>query len=64
MGILPSNIPMLLLENAMTIIVYISRHKSIIKALMLIFTNENNNYPISKLDDSILEISYRTGPKD
>ena len=30
---------------------------------MIIFTNANNNYPIRGLEDSILGVSYHTGPK-
>ena len=34
-----------------------------IEASMLIFTNSDNNYPIQSLEDNILKLCYRTGPK-
>jgi hypothetical protein len=35
----------------------------LIEAPMLIFTNANSRYPIRGLDDNILGVSYRIGPK-
>ena len=50
--------------EAMTIVVRISGGcRSSLEAPMIIFTNGNSNYPICGLKDSILGISYRTGPK-
>ena len=65
MKILLSNMLMLLLKDAMTMVVSISRGNTfIIESPMLIFTNENSNYTIHELDDSISKVSYRIGPKD
>ena len=51
--------------EAMTMVVRISGgHGSSLKAPMIIFTNGNSNYPIHELVDSILGVSYRTGPKE
>ncbi len=48
----------------MTMVVRISRRRqAMIKAPMLIFTNANSNYPIRGLDDDILGVTYRIGPK-
>ena len=48
----------------MTMVLCISRGRgSIMKALMLIFTNKNSNYFIYGLDDSISKVYYRTNPK-
>ena len=48
----------------MTMVVRISGgRRSMIEAPMLIFTNPNRSYPIRGVDDNILGVSYRTGPK-
>ena len=48
----------------MTTVIKISRGcRSIIKALILIFTNSSINYSIWDLQDNIAKVCYRTGPK-
>jgi hypothetical protein len=48
----------------MTMVVRISGgRRSLIEAPMLIFKNGNSTYPIRGLDDNILGVSYRIGPK-
>jgi hypothetical protein len=50
--------------DSMTMEVRISEGcRSLIEAPMLIFTNGNSTYPIRGLDDNILGVSYRIGPK-
>ena len=50
--------------EAITMVVRISGgRRAIIEPPMLIFSNENRNYPIRDLDDNIPGVSYRTGPK-
>ena len=50
--------------EAITMVVRISGgRRAIIEPPMLIFSNENRNYPIRGLDDNIPGVSYRTGPK-
>ena len=50
--------------NAMTMVVRIfGGHISSIEALMIIFTNNNSNYSIYRLDDSVFGASYHTSPK-
>lgn len=50
--------------DSMTMVVRISGgRRSLIEAPMLIFTNENRNYPIRGLEDNIVGVSYRSGPK-
>jgi hypothetical protein len=47
-----------------TMIVRISGgQRSMIEAPMLIFTNAHRSYPIRGLEDTILGVTYRTGPK-
>ena len=49
----------------MTMVIRISEgRRSMIEAPMLIFTNQNKNYPIDGLDDNILGVCYMTRPKD
>ena len=51
-------------RDAMTMVVCISGDcRSIIEALMLIFTNKNSTYSICRLNDSILKVCYRSSPK-
>ena len=38
--------------------------QSMVEALMLIFINPNNNYPIFGLEDNIPRVYYQIGPKD
>ena len=48
----------------MTMIVRISGdHGSSLEAPMIIFTNRNSDYPIRRLEDFVLGVSYHTGPK-
>jgi hypothetical protein len=50
--------------DSMTMVVRISGgRRSLIEAPMLIFTNGNSRYPIWRLNDNILGVSYKTGPK-
>jgi hypothetical protein len=50
--------------DSMTMVVRISGgRRSIIKAPMLIFTNAHRSYPISRLEDTIPGVTYRTGLK-
>ena len=50
--------------ESMTMVIRISRrHRSMIEAPMLIFTNSGSNYPIRGLEDNISGVCYRTGPK-
>jgi hypothetical protein len=51
-------------RNAMTMVIRISGgRRSMVEALMLIFTNGNNNYPIRGLEDTIPEVCYRTAQR-
>ena len=50
--------------NSMSIVIRISGgRRSMIEVSMLIFTNSNGNYLIRGLDENILGVCYRTGPK-
>lgn len=51
-------------RDSITMVVRISRAWcSLIEAVMLIFTNENRNYPIRGLEENIVGVFYRSGPK-
>ena len=51
--------------DAMTMVVHIfGGRRFTIKATMVIFINNNNNYSIHTLDDYVPEVSYHTSPKD
>ena len=51
-------------RDSMIMVVRISgRRQAIIEAPMLIFTNTNRNYPLRGLEDNVLGVCYRTGPK-
>ena len=59
----PSNTLVLWLGDVMTMIVCISGgHRSSTKAPMVVFTNNNSNYPIYGLNDSLCGISYHIYP--
>ena len=50
--------------EAMTMVVQISGgRRSSLEAPMIIFTNENRNYPVRRLEDLVLGVSYCTSPK-
>lgn len=50
--------------DSMTMIIEIfEKQRSMIKTLMLIFTNSNDNYIIHDLDDNIPRVCYRNRPK-
>jgi hypothetical protein len=50
--------------DSMTMVVRVSRgRRFMIEAPMLIFTNAHRSYPIRGLDDTILGVTYKTGPK-
>ena len=50
--------------DSMIMVIRISGgRRSIFEVSMLIFTNSNGNYLIHGLDDNILGVYYRTGPK-
>ena len=50
--------------DSMTMVVRISGgRRAMIEAPMLIFTNTNKNYPIQGLEDNVLGVCYRMGPK-
>ena len=50
--------------ESMTMVVRISGgRRAMIESPMIIFCNENRNYPIRGLEDSIPGVCYRTGPK-
>ena len=50
--------------DSMTMVIQISGGRwAMIEAPMLIFTNTNENYPIRGLEDNVLGMYYRMGPK-